>query len=391
MKYDDGFVAHLNGEQVTSSNAPARPGWSSGATGSNSDLRAVVFEDFDIFDGAELLRAGRNVLAIHGLNSSSTSDDFLMLPELLAATPAGEGGDRGISLDRTTRVLARARSGGEWSALNEAVFAVDSSSLRITEIMYHPPPWDPGSFSKEDFEFLELQNIGPRALNLTGMQVLGGIRFTFPDGDASPDEDLAPGEIVLIVKSLSAFSSQYAAQDLYIAGEYEGNLSNGGEKLLVKDRLGEVLVSFAYSDAWYPVTDGSGASLEIIDQTATPETWGDPTSWSPSSALGGSPGEAPPLAVAGRQLVGDINQDSRLDVSDPVRLLSHLFVASVQLPCEGDITDEANRTLVDFDDDGAVNLTDAIAMLNFLFRSGPGPALGTGCVPIMGCPDACTR
>ena len=43
----------------------------------------------------------------------------------------------------------------------------------------------------------------------------------------------------------------------------------------------------------------------------------------------------------------------------------------------------------DGDGDGDVNLTDPIRLLLFLFQGGEPPALGTACVSIEGCPDAC--
>ncbi len=87
MKYDDGFIAYINGRRVASRNAPATPAWNSNATGQNDDSRAVVFEDIELDEIAPaalstLLRDGENVLAIHGLNVGSGSSDFLVLPEL---------------------------------------------------------------------------------------------------------------------------------------------------------------------------------------------------------------------------------------------------------------------------------------------------------------------
>ncbi|MDD8042662.1 MAG: lamin tail domain-containing protein [Verrucomicrobiota bacterium] len=82
MKFDDGFIGYLNGVEVASVNAPANPAWDSEATGQNSDAQAVKFRDFDLSWAKSLLRTGRNVLAIHGLNDSPSSSDALVLPEL---------------------------------------------------------------------------------------------------------------------------------------------------------------------------------------------------------------------------------------------------------------------------------------------------------------------
>ncbi|MFP6884317.1 MAG: lamin tail domain-containing protein, partial [Roseibacillus sp.] len=49
MKYDDGFIAYLNGTEVASGNPPTgAPAWNSDARSDHSDSLAVTFEDTDI-------------------------------------------------------------------------------------------------------------------------------------------------------------------------------------------------------------------------------------------------------------------------------------------------------------------------------------------------------
>jgi hypothetical protein len=60
---------------------------------------------------------------------------------------------------------------------------------------------------------------------------------------------------------------------------------------------------------------------------------------------------------------GDVNTDGAVNISDPVALLFHLFQAA-SIDC-----DDA----ADFNDDGRLNISDAIYGLNFLFGSGPPP------------------
>ena len=86
MKYDDGFIAYLNGIPIAAANAPASPTWNSAATQGHADNLAVQYEDFDATAAASALVVGSNVLAIHGLNASATNSDFLILPELRATT-----------------------------------------------------------------------------------------------------------------------------------------------------------------------------------------------------------------------------------------------------------------------------------------------------------------
>ncbi len=88
VRYDDGFVAYLNGTEIAAANAPGRNGldgtlaWDSASTRSNNDRNAVQFETFLISDAAGLLRPGENLLAIQGLNGSLVDSDALYDAEL---------------------------------------------------------------------------------------------------------------------------------------------------------------------------------------------------------------------------------------------------------------------------------------------------------------------
>lgn len=86
MRFEDGFVAWLNGVEVAL--VSALPGiqlaWNSGATVNREDAEAVEPLDLDITAYKGALVEGDNVLAIQGLNSSLSSSDLLVLPELVA-------------------------------------------------------------------------------------------------------------------------------------------------------------------------------------------------------------------------------------------------------------------------------------------------------------------
>ena len=73
MKFDDGFVVFLNGAVLASANSPASPQWNSAATAQH-EANAAVFDIFDVTDKKAYLRAGRNILAIQGLNNSVGSE-----------------------------------------------------------------------------------------------------------------------------------------------------------------------------------------------------------------------------------------------------------------------------------------------------------------------------
>ena len=83
MKYDDGFVAYLNGTEIALRNAPVGPLWNSLAPANRATTNALIFEDIDVTASLGLLRAGSNVLAIHGLAMATNATDFLVLAELV--------------------------------------------------------------------------------------------------------------------------------------------------------------------------------------------------------------------------------------------------------------------------------------------------------------------
>ncbi|MBI4603635.1 MAG: hypothetical protein HY721_16910 [Planctomycetes bacterium] len=93
---------------------------------------------------------------------------------------------------------------------------------------------------------------------------------------------------------------------------------------------------------------------------------------------------------AAGQAPSDLNQDAALDISDGVALLLFLFGGRSSLPCsDGTIADPGNLALLDSNGDADVDLSDAIRVFGFLFLGAPPPVLGTECLEIPGCPDAC--
>jgi len=292
-----------------------------------------------------------------------------------------------ITLNANTRVIARAKpSAGGWSGTTDFTFVVETPRLVVTELMYHPMSEAP-NVDEDDYEYMELMNAGLEPLDLAGFQISEGVTFTFTAGSGS----VAPGEYVLVVKNLAAFTQRYGTAGIRVAGEYTGNLSNGGERLVVRGPLNEPILDFTYSDDWYPSTDGLDASLNIVDPQGDLASWNVSPSWSPSSLAGGTPGFDDSGAVGGLQLAGDSNQDGDVDISDAVSFLLRLFGGSAKaLPCDGaDISSGANLAVFDLDDDKAANLTDVVFLLNFLFREGPAPVRGTHCMRVEGCADVC--
>lgn len=80
--YDDGFIAWLNGSRVAGINAPDEPQWNSASDGDHeaSSAETVVITEH-LFD----VRAGDNLLAVQGLNTSTGSSDFIIALELIGS------------------------------------------------------------------------------------------------------------------------------------------------------------------------------------------------------------------------------------------------------------------------------------------------------------------
>ena len=55
-----------------------------------------------------------------------------------------------------------------------------------------------------------------------------------------------------------------------------------------------ILMDTADNDNWYPITDGLGFSLVIVNDQAPLSSWDSKTSWRPSGTFRGSPGLADP-------------------------------------------------------------------------------------------------
>ena len=100
--------------------------------------------------------------------------------------------------------------------------------------------------------------------------------------------------------------------------------------------LTEPFFEFRYTDDWYPLTDGKGHSLVLVDPRSSQFTWSTGEAWRPSWKVNGSPGTADTADP-------DINGDHVLDGTDLNLLCGHIKQGALQY---------------DFTSDGAVNGAD---------------------------------
>ncbi|MBI2926454.1 MAG: lamin tail domain-containing protein [Verrucomicrobia bacterium] len=152
-------------------------------------------------------------------------------------------------------------------------------NLRLSELMYNP-------IGGDDYEYVELLNIGVTPLDLTGARFTAGIVFTFSK------TILPAGQRIVVVKDRTRFVERYGASGVLFAdGVFSGKLDNGGETLTLVDGNENLIFSVAYEDGgeWPGRADGFGSSLELIDPRGG---YDDPDNWRSSSEYLGSPGRA---------------------------------------------------------------------------------------------------
>jgi hypothetical protein len=251
--------------------------------------------------------------------------------------------------------------------------------IKITEVMYNPPG------SAEDGEFLELWNNSGEAIDVSGWTITGlaargddgtRVEFAFPQGTT-----IAAGEVVVVAKDPFAFRLLHG-NAVRLLGPYSGNLSNEGEDIRVKDAGPEFPATvdwlrYSSRHPWPRRADGLGYSLELTQVSADRDN-DLPENWRSSTERGGSPGRIEGVTTE-RVLFtrGDCMPDGRLNVSDAVALLLHLF-GGREIGC---------RDACDADATQGLNLSDAVFLLDYLFGRGTDllPAPGPGaCGPATG-------
>ena len=289
---DAACVVYINGQEAL------RDGLGEGEvtfeTLPSTDGNEGEFDTFEI--DPSLLRTGTNVIAIEVKNQAVSGGSSDMVIDLSLQGTRTNPGNPAIPIDRPMTVKARSFNEGEWSALTEARFTVNtvpasSTNVGIAEILYNPVgPSDTeraaGITDGDQFEFIEIRNTGTQNVDLHGVRFTDGIAFDFVDASI---RTIAPGQHVILVSDLAAFQLRYGDSfDTMIAGEFIGSLNNGGENIRLTAADDSTLHEFAYGDAEpWPAAGDDGYSLQIVDAT---EDHATAANWKASPAVGGNPG-----------------------------------------------------------------------------------------------------
>ncbi len=371
IRYDEGFNIWINetlvaSEKVGGENVP----YNSTATDYVSGRASTVITRSD---PQAYLVSGTNIITVQLLNSAIGSSDLFLSLVLTGNPPDPGNGDPppspfygkrgkyeidalwesqditdpagltvtvpagGIRPGKTYRLRCKMMDStgrwSHWSDPNQFIAGEPLSvgildNLRITEVMYNPAPPNIAKgemdVDNDQFEFVELKNIGDESLNLTHVSFVEGIAFDFA---TSPVKNLTPGAFLLVVRNKTAFESRYGtAWSSRIAGEYSTapdsdgrKLSNSGEMVTLEDYYNGIIAEFDYNDGrgWPISADGGGHSLVPLNSSLAGQPNGSCKyggNWRASSNINGTPGAddpAGPIDIVINEIM------AHTDYSDP--------------------------------------------------------------------------
>ena len=213
--------------------------WNSAATASH-EANPAAFILYDVTDKKANLRAGRNVLAIQGLNDSVSSSDMIIVPELY---------------------------GGKVVPPTTLEPKINFGTIEVS----------PAS-GNQDEEFIQLLNPNSIAVDISDWRLTGGVEHTFLGGTVLP-----PNGAIYVCPNAAAFRARTVSpkggEGLLVQGGYKGHLSNFGETLALIDASGATNNTTTYqaqpSDAqrylvvseimYHPSGDGLAEFIELLN------------------------------------------------------------------------------------------------------------------------------
>ena len=141
----------------------------------------------------------------------------------------------------------------DFAFLAEQWASKQKPAIVINEIHYH------SDSNIEQLEFVELYNNGEQAVDLNGWSFDDAIEYTFQGIPL-----LYPGEYIVICKNRAHLFARYG---INAYGPFEGKLSNEGEKIVLRNQLGDKIDQVEYDSQfpWPVAANGEGPSMELIN------------------------------------------------------------------------------------------------------------------------------
>ena len=426
MDYDDSFVAYINGVEVARRNLEGSPPPFNELAGTNHESTGT-FESIPLLD-IDSLEEGENILAIQAHNTTWSSSDLHLRIEVIAnpddglECPSGmacsqdgitgeimlnwtnqDGGYEAIQVWRNGEMIEENIGGDQEFYVDDspisgeityAIVAVDPAAacaecepIECTMIIFDEAdiliaPGDEWSFLtgaaggpdpewlEEDFDDFEWE-VGPTGIGYGD------------DDDATVIEDMRNSYVAIYARKvvqleLAAIESlvlSCAVDDGFVAyfngeeiGRFnvaEGEVNNDTTAITANPQGEPVDADYVPVEIAVPgdlLVEGNNviaisvhnATLNSSDLTFVPTLMQIP------SGKGGGPGPG----VGDLFLRGDVDDNGFVNLTDAVSLLLYLFQQGNEPSC---------LDSTDIDDNGFLNLTDGVSLLNHLFRAGPAP------------------
>ena len=204
---DDGAIYYLNGQEVSRYDMPDGVVTSATFAVNNTATEADAIRSFTVDPG--FLVAGTNRISVEVHQASANSSDVVM----------------GLKLEAWQEVLG-------------------------------PSPSVP--FRENPEEWIELYNRSAKVVDLSGWKLDGAISFTFEEG-----MQIAGNGYLVIARDAASLAGKFPG--IEIAGNFSGQLSNRGERILLLDAQQNPADEVLYFDdnPWPGQADGGGSSLEL--------------------------------------------------------------------------------------------------------------------------------
>lgn len=149
------------------------------------------------------------------------------------------------------------------AAANGAILVND---IVINEIMYEP-------INGDDYEYVELFNMGTNSVNLSGWRFTAGISYTFPSNTV-----LNSSNYLVVAKNSAMLLSNYTGLNIgNTIGDYSGSLANSGERL-----------ALAFPDVSYTTNNQGSVSTNTVYVVVDEVTYGIGGHWGDWHKEGGS-------------------------------------------------------------------------------------------------------
>ncbi len=378
VRYDDGYVAYLNGEEIARSNLQGAPPDVNEFAEPQHEITGgpgEFDEEIDLMPVRHFLRSGENVLALEVHNATIDSSDLSLSAELVYALsgPVEEGpeiavaplsldfGDilegtsdaREITIENVgtadlavTDVALAAGTSADFAITSEPTSATLEPGGRLTvEVTYSPS--DVGADSGA--VVIQSDDADEPEVNVS----LAGTGQGVPEVEVSPlSLDFGEvhvgesGTLTILIESTGSIALDVTNIAL-VGGSSEDFAITSGPASATLNPGESVTVDIAYSPS--DMGPDSGTAIIQCNDTDEPEV---------TIALAGT-GVPPRISY----IRGDANADGHVDLADPIRILFYLF-SNEALSC---------LSAADTNDDDSVNASDGVYLLTHLFMVGPPP------------------